>query len=99
MRLLFWPCSRQESLVAESCARWSKLQRPNSAVARDKSSAELLCLKKVIIVRLIETVSLSVCYACLLDDLKDPLHEWHAGLVHLAVTIGKQSDVVSFLLS
>jgi hypothetical protein len=83
MRLLFWPCSRQESLLAESCARWSKLQRPNSAVAKGKSSAELLCLKKVIIVRLLETVSLSVCYACLVDDLKGPSHEWHAGFVHL----------------
>jgi hypothetical protein len=38
---------------------------------------------------------LSVCYACLLDDPKNPLEEWHAGLVHLAATIGKQRDSVS----
>jgi len=31
--------------------------------------------------------------ACLLDGPKNPLKQWHAGLVHLAAPAGKQHDL------
>jgi lysophospholipid acyltransferase (LPLAT)-like uncharacterized protein len=35
--------------------------------------------------------------ACLLDGPKNPLKQWHAGLVHLAATTRKQLDSVDSL--